>query len=197
MSNKLNDIVDNVHDYGINVSTKTTWVDGEIDAAQSARLSRNLSILDTNQNNKPITIILSSEGGCVKEGFRMYDRIKKCTNYVRIVVEGSAESMACVILQAADERVMDENSYLMVHTGVEAFAEDHPENVARWKKKSDADGKRFEDILLSKIKEKKNRFSKNKLKELLKFDTILTPQESINLGLVDRIGVKDSDGTST
>jgi ATP-dependent Clp protease protease subunit len=187
MSNKLNDIVELAHDYHINLSTKTTWITGEIDEEQADRLSKNLSILDSNQNNKPITIILDSSGGEVNQGLRMYNLICNCTNVVRIIVEGKAESMASIILQAGDERIMFADSHLMLHIGTEAFAEDHPENVKRWKAKAEIDTKRTEDIYLSRIKEKKKKFTRNQLKEMLNFDTILSPKEAMELGLVDRI----------
>jgi len=187
MSNKLSDIVSVVHEYKIDLSKKQTWIEGEIDEVQADRLSKNLSILDSNQSNKPITIILSSDGGDVNQGLRMYNLIRNCKNYVRIIVEGKAESMASIILQAADERVMLEDSHLMIHIGVEGFAVDHPDNVERWKKKAEEDNKRTEDIYLKRIKQKKKRFTRNELKELLRFDTILSPKQAIELGLADRI----------
>ena len=191
MSSNLNDIIDIIHDHGIDPSNKKTWIEGDIDEAQADRLSRNLTILDANQNSKPITIVLNSEGGDVTQGLRMYNLIRNCKNYVRIIVEGCAESMASIILQAGDERVFLEDAHIMVHIGVESFAEDHPENVKRRKAKADADGKRMEDIYLARIKQKKKRFSRNDLKELIKFDTILSAQQAIDLGLADRIEKND------
>jgi ATP-dependent protease ClpP protease subunit len=193
MSNKLKDRVEMVHNYGVDLSTKTTWIEGEIDVDQAEMLSKNLSILDSNLNGKAITIILNSEGGCVTQGLRMYNLIKRCKNYVRILVEGHAESIATIILQAADERVMLHDAHLMVHIGAESHVEDHPENIKRWQKKNDEDGKRMEDIYLGKIKEKKKRFTRNQLKELLKFDTILKAKEAIDYGLIDRIEDEKSE----
>lgn len=187
MSSKLHDIVHDVHEYGIDVSNKKTWIEGDIDEKQADKLSKNLAILDANQSSKPITIILNSSGGDVTEGLRMYNIIRNCNNYVRIIVEGKAESMATIVLQAADERVLLEDAHLMVHIGVEGFAVDHPENVKRWKDKAEADCKRTEDIYLKKIKQKKKRYTRNDLKQLLNFDTILSAKEAIELGLADRI----------
>ena len=187
MSNKLNDIISNIHEYKIDVSNKKTWIEGDIDEEQADRLSKNLTILDANQNSKPITIVLNSSGGEVNQGLRIYNLIRNCKNYVRVVVEGKAESMASIILQAADERVLLEDAHLMIHIGIEGFAEDHPENVKRWKAKAEADCKRTEDIYLDKIKQKKKRFTRNQLKEMLNFDTILSPKDAIELGLADRI----------
>lgn len=193
MSSKLNDQVQNLHDYGINLSTKTTWIEGEIDKDAANRLSKNLAMLDAIQNGKTITIRMSSEGGCVTQGLRMYNLIKRCKSYVRIIVEGCAESMATIILQAADERVILPDAHLMVHIGSESYPEDHPENIERWKEKSLQDEKRCQDIYLGKIKEKKKRFTRNQLKELLRFDTIMTAKEAIDYGLIDRIEDEKSD----
>ena len=42
-------------------------------------------------------------------------------------------------------------------------------------------------IYLKKIKEKKQRFSKNRLTKLIEHDKILTPDEAVSLGLADKI----------
>ena len=45
----------------------------------------------------------------------------------------------------------------------------------------------IEDIYLKKIREKHPKYTRAKIRNLLNFDTILTAQETVDLGLADRI----------
>lgn len=192
MSSKLNDIVSNLHDHKIDLSSKKTWIEGEIDEEVASTFSKNISLLDANTNGKPITIVLDSCGGDVTEGLRIYNLILNCNNFVRVIVEGKAESMASIILQAADERVMLEDAHMVIHMGEDGFDSQHPVNARRWVKKADEDNKRIEDIYLKKIKEKKPKYTRNNLKELMLFDRILSPKEAVEMGLADKV-LKDDE----
>jgi ATP-dependent protease ClpP protease subunit len=185
MNDKLKDAADQFHDKDLHIPTKTMLLEGDVDEDMYKKATKNLHILDQIDNNKPITIKMNSSGGEVIQGLAIYDLIKTCKNYVRIIVEGPCESMATVILQAADERVMLQNSHLMLHFGSHEYPSDHPMNIERWKAKVDHDEKVCQDIYLKKIKEKKKRFTKKDLQNLLTFDTILTSKEAITLGLAD------------
>lgn len=155
---------------------------GDVDIDMFENTAKNLLILDTSEG--PITIYLNSPGGCLTQSMALYDIIRNCRNYVRIIVVGQACSGASIILQAADERLMCENSYVMIHAGEER-TEGHPEIKKRWDAKCLKDNKWMEDLYLTKIKVKKPKFSRVKLVEMLNFDTILDATETINLGLAD------------
>lgn len=188
MSEKLRDSTDLFHDTDIHLPTKTMLMSGDVDKDMYDKATRNLHILDLMcKDSKPITIKLNSGGGEVVYGLAIYDLIRSCTNTVRIVVEGSCESMASIILQAGDERVITANSCLMLHFGTQAISEDHVYNVNRWKKKQDRDEAICQDIYLKRIKEKKKRFTKKDLENLLLFDTILSATQAIEYGLIDSI----------
>lgn len=187
MSEKIREAADQFHDKDLHIPTKTMLLEGDVDEDMYKKATKNLHVLDVIDNGKPITIKLNSGGGEVIQGLAIYDLIRACKSYVRIIVEGPCESMATVILQAADERVMLENSHLMLHFGSHEYPSDHPENIERWKKKVEHDEQVCQNIYLKKIKEKKKRFTKKDLQNLLTFDTILTAKESISLGLADVI----------
>jgi ATP-dependent protease ClpP protease subunit len=93
--------------------------------------------------------------------------------------------MATIILQAADERVIHKNARMLLHIGSEEYSEDHVENIKRWRDWSDKDEEKTRQIYLKRIKEKKPRFTKKKLSDLLTFDTILSSKECVDFGLVD------------
>lgn len=199
MSKRINrDDVDRFHDYDLYLPTRTIILrsenngeDGEsgVDSDMAQRAIKNLHILDSMSPNgdQPIYIIMNSPGGDGLHGMSMYDAISSCKNHITITITGYGMSIAAWILQAADHRIMAKHSRLMIHTGYVGLSENHPEINKRWMKQFDIDEEEFENILLEKIKIKKPNFTKNKMKEMLRFDTIFTPEQALELNLIDEI----------
>jgi ATP-dependent Clp protease protease subunit len=180
-----NDIIELLHEKGIYLPNRSVVIFGDIDEDMFKRVWSNLHHLDS--SSKPINIFINTGGGCVTQGFAIYDAIKGCKNLVRAMVYGECSSMGSIILQAADERLMSPNSSIMIHKGTEEYHEDHALNVERWIEHNKKLEERCNNIYLEKIKEKKNKFGIKSLEKLLPFDTILSPKEAIELGLADRI----------
>jgi ATP-dependent protease ClpP protease subunit len=184
MSEKLKDSLSQFHDNGVYSPTRTLKLYGEIDLESQESFVTNFHALD--QTTGIITILLSSEGGCVGAGLAIYDEIRASKNLVRIICQGEVASMATVILQAGDERIMRPNSYLMIHMGEQATS-GHPISKKEWDRHTEIQDNICNMIYLKKIKEKKQRFSKNRLTKLIEHDKILTPDEAVSLGLADKI----------
>jgi len=157
-----------------------------VDYLMAERAIKGLHILDTGAADQPIIIIMNNIGGDVVHGMAIYDAIKHCRNHITIKVYGHAMSMGSIILQAADERLISENSVMMLHYGINAVS-GHVKDVERqveWGKKMDLWNER---MFLEKIKQVKPKFTAEKVKELLQFDRYLNAQEALELGLVDGI----------
>ena len=184
MSEKLKDSLTQFHDNGMYVPTRTIKLYGEIDEDSQEQFITNFHALD--QTTGTITIFLSSEGGSVESGFAIYDEIRNSKNLVRIICQGGVSSMATVILQSGDERIMRPNSYLMLHIG-EHETSGHPKAKEEWDKHQKRQEEKTIQIYLKKIKEKKQRFSKNRLTKMIEHDKIFSPDEAVNLGLADKI----------
>jgi len=184
------------HDYDVHIPTRTIYIgsvgfDGYdetgVDNFMAERTIKALHILDnTTDSDKPISIIMNNPGGDWYHGMAIYDAIKTCQNHVTITCYGYCMSMGSVILQAADERVMAPSSRLMIHYGSNGFG-GHSITFDKHAEENKKINKEMEDIYLEKIKEKKPRYNRKKLSELLNFDTFLNPEESIELGLCDKI----------
>lgn len=186
MSDKLKDYIDQFHDKGVFLPTKTIMLTGEVDQCMYESALASIHALDSTHGD--ITIKLMSEGGDIGVARGIYDAIIGCKNYVRIICYGEVASAATIILQAADKRVMTESSRLMVHAGKESIPLDHPRNVERLYTQYRDDEKWIEDIYLKRIKEKKPKFTRQKLKDLLVWDKYLKPKEALELGLIDSVG---------
>lgn len=181
------DFVDQFLAYGIYIPTRTIELMTEIDGEAATRTIKNLHILSSISQEKEITILLNSIGGTQDDGLAIFDAIRECQCPVTIKGSGSIMSTAAWIMQAADIRIMTKNSRMMLHTGQLDLGEGHPEYYKRWVIQFQKDEEIFEDILLEKIRVKKPKFTKKQVKEMLKFDTILTPEEALNYNLIDEV----------
>lgn len=193
MAKFTRDDVDKFFDYGIDLAHRTIFMgsvtieegeDSGVDAHMAERVIKALHILD--QKNEPITIIMNNPGGDYYHGMAIYDAIKACQSEVTIKVFGMAMSMGAFILQAADHRLMAPNSRFMIHYGYDSL-NGHSKNVEKWAEESKKLSALGEDILLEKIQEKHPTFKREQLKAMLDPDTILSAQETVNLGLADDI----------
>lgn len=67
---------------------------------------------------RPIQIVFNSPGGGVMDGLALYDYIHEIRSQgtrVDTVVLGFAASMAAVLLQAGEERIVGRHAYTMIH----------------------------------------------------------------------------------
>ena len=186
MSDKLKDHIELFGSNHIFIPTKTLKLTGDVDDDMYDIAVVGLHSLDSMTG--PITIKLKSQGGDVDVARAIYDLVRGCKNEVRIQCYGEVASSASIILQAGDIRCMSPNSKIMIHVGSEGIPMDHPRNVEKVFEQHRIDEKWIEDIYLSRIKEKKKRFTRNNLKDIMIWDKFLTPKEALDLGLIDQVG---------
>lgn len=181
----LSDEITILQTYGIYPSTRSLFLIGDIEEELAEKFLKNMMALSDKVDT--ITVHIMSNGGDVSAGRAIYDAIVDCTSHVTIVVHGYACSAASFILQAADHRILMPSAYLMVHVGSEGHEENHPRNIEVWhnfyRKLEDW----MEEVYLDKIREKKPRFTRKKVKDLLVWDRIIYGNEALDLGLVDEV----------
>lgn len=160
----------------------------ESEGERTAKFIKALIILDNlaKTGDNPINIILNHIGGSVSDGMAIYDAIKAAVNPVFIKVMGSAESMGAIILQAADERAMSPHSVLMIHHG-QTGGEGHKKTVESLIDFGKEYDKKLDKILLTRIKQKKPKFTKKQLDDMLNFDRYFTAEQALEYGLIDVI----------
>lgn len=196
MAKRVNrDDVDKFHDYSIYIPTRTIYMGSEdfsIDLGESGtdglmaeRVIKNLAILES-MSKEPITILMNNIGGDEYHGFATYDAIRACQSPVTIQVMGHAMSMGSIILQAADERIMAPTSRQMIHYGTWGI-NDHAKTSRKWSDEGVKIDEWMENMYIAKIKEKHPDFTLKKLQKMLNFDTFLTAEESVKLGLADKV----------
>lgn len=181
-------------EYDFNLKTRTLYIgstssDSDVyEVTRTEKVIKALHILENTapDGDKPINIILNHNGGDVYEALAIYDAIKNCKNTVNITVYGKAMSSGAIVLQAGDRRIMMPNSTLMVHYGYSA-AEDHSKTVEKTINENARLDRLAEDLFLDRIKEKNPKYTKGKIKKLLTFDSYITAEDALSLGLIDEI----------
>lgn len=136
--------------------------------------------------NKPITIHMNNIGGDWYHGMAIYDAIKTSMSYVTVVVWGSAMSMGSIILQAADLRLMTPNSVSMIHDGTESI-HGSCKMVEKWIEESKKNRINMYEIYLEKMIKKDPSMTIRKIEKLCSYDKIYSAQETVDVGLADKI----------
>jgi len=190
------DDIDRFFDYDIHLPTKTLYLGsanysdehGETgtDHLMAEMAIKGLHLLDKTKPDSPLTIVMNNPGGDEYHGLAIYDAIKMCTSEVHIKVLGHAMSMGSIILQAADWRIMTENSRMMLHYGTWGH-NDHTLNVYKWAEEGKKFDKWMEDLYLEKIHQKKPTYTRKKLQTEISFDKFLTAAEAVDMGLADEV----------
>lgn len=151
-----------------------------IDAVAAENLIKGLKILESHGAG-PITVYLNTNGGCVNQGFAIYDAIKASPCEVTICGTGQVMSMGVIILQAADHRVLMPNADVMIHDG-DNHISGTARNSERWSDHYKGLRRKFYNIL----SEKSGRPQAFWQQKML-LDTILSAEQAVMFGLADEI----------
>lgn len=133
----------------------------------------------------PIEVIFYSPGGSVPAGLALWDflqEIRASGHYLTTTIQGIAASMAGILSQAGDKRVMGKESWLMIHEvsfGAQGKIGD-VEDTVDWVNKVQ---KRVLDIFAS-----RSNLTVRKLKAMWdRKNAWLSSEEALAAGLVDEV----------
>jgi ATP-dependent protease ClpP protease subunit len=135
---------------------------------------------------KPVEIMITSGGGDAWHGMALFDQILALRAqglHVTITVRGTAASMAAILLQAADERIMGPSSFLLVHKASIVIG-GTLDQIADTKVWLDITQSRVTDIFVErtgKTRRQVNGWFERK-------DSSFSPEAALEAGLIDRIG---------
>jgi ATP-dependent protease ClpP protease subunit len=142
---------------------------------------------------KNITLRINSPGGSVDEGIGIYNAIKDHPAKVTGYVEAAAHSIASVILQAADKRVMAPHSRMMIHRAMAGGAgftigyDDDFDELARQAGQVAAQLRETSDNIASIYSERSGKDSAYWLGKM-KAETRFTDKAAVDEGLADEVG---------
>lgn len=142
-------------------------------------------------SNDPITVRLTSPGGEVTAGITLYESLRSIADdgiRVRVVVLGQAASMAAVLLQAGDERIIGPYSTFMFH---QASLRMPSEFMELGRAAENVESVTEQQNVLAEILAEKSVLTKNEiLRKIKKGDWTLKADQAVKFGLADRIGRK-------
>lgn len=146
-----------------------------------------LGIFSRRRPGSDITMYLTSRGGSTFAGFALYDFISELRekgHKVTIHVLGYAMSMAVTLLQAADERVLSRNGWLLIHeVSVSELGQMTTAELADNVRQSKSIQKRMFDL----VAQRSNMTSAAIQRKANKNDWLMTPEEALKHGFIDRI----------
>lgn len=133
-----------------------------------------------------ITMYLTSNGGQGMAGFALFDYIRELRakgHTVTIHALGYAMSMAVTLLQAADERVLSKNGFILIHEasfdpGHGSYS-DHADQVKRTEMLQDKVFAALAERSTLSVAQIKRKATKNEWQ--------LDAEEALRVGLIDRI----------
>ena len=115
---------------------------------------------------------------------------KKCKEIVAYV-DGFAYSIASIILQAADRRVMGLGTSLLIHNMWLAVA-GNAEDLRKAADDLDVLMESNRQIYMEKV-----NITEDELIEMLNAETYLTPQQAVEMGFADEVNSKTDAGEGT
>ena len=163
------------------ISPKTIRIDGVI-GSSDGEISAVMIREQLPENGiDPIAVKIHSEGGSVFEGFAIHDAFAAYQGPKSLSIESSAFSIASFIACAFDDVEISSNGYMMLHNPY-AQVEGDDEDFAR---QSEMLGK-LKTSMVAAYAQRSGK-SEDEIKAILKNETYLNAEQSVEMGLAKRI----------
>jgi ATP-dependent protease ClpP protease subunit len=131
----------------------------------------------------PLDVHINSSGGAVGDGIAIANAVRAHPGRKRTIVDGMAASIASIIMQAGDERIVEPGSMVMIHdasTAAAGTASDFEKMAADLNKHSDNLAKQYAD---------RAGGTPEQWRSTMKAETWFSADEAVAAGLADRVGV--------
>jgi ATP-dependent Clp endopeptidase proteolytic subunit ClpP len=172
--------------HGVYPPSRTIMLTGEVDEDMARRTIMAMHLFD--EVGERIRVIINSGGGSVCNGLAIYDALKAAKGEVVTIATGRVDSMAGIIFQAGDQRLMTPNSRLMIHSSLSSHSLDYIQFQEREVVEARKQKMRFGKIMATKLGLTPEEFwglYENTV-------TYYSPQQCVELGLAD--GITGEDG---
>jgi ATP-dependent Clp protease protease subunit len=138
-----------------------------------------------NQNHKPIHLVISTYGGSVDEMFSLYDTIKFLPCPVHTIALGKVMSAGVLLLASGvkGKRMIGRSARIMIHPISGGLIGNVFEAMNEMK-----EFERLQELMVSALTSETN-LKKDDIDKLMKagHDFFLTPEQAVEMGIVDRI----------
>lgn len=128
-----------------------------------------------------VNLTLVSGGGSESSGWAIYDAIRLAKNPVKITAYGLCQSMAALILQAADSRVLAPECRFMIHNGSVGM-EATVGQVRALSKEIEYLTQKYYKTLSA-----RSGLSVEKIQDMCDKETFLSADQAVKLGFADKV----------
>lgn len=130
----------------------------------------------------PLDVHINSGGGSVADGIAIANAVRSHQGRKRTIVDGMAASIASIIMQAGDERVVEPGAMVMIHDAATVAA-----GTAADFEKMAADLNKHSDNLAQQYADRAGG-SPEQWRSVMKAETWYSAEEAVAAGLADRVG---------
>ena len=169
-------------EYKIDLIGNSLYFTGHINPSSAHEFTIKLQQLEDfiqGKEDKQVNLYLSSEGGDIPSGFRMYETLKFFEGYVICYPEGHVASSAVTVMCGCSKIISSPLTTFLIHqlSGYLEGSYQTTKAILGWY-----------NILQSNIVDIYDKRTKSKVTEdMLKEETYLTAKQALELGLVDEI----------
>lgn len=164
--------------YQVNTVNNNLYFIGEINIQSVNDLLQQLHKLEANKNNTSANLYITSDGGCTRQGLKLFDILQNTELELTIYAIGFISSAATVSLFTKHKTIMYTNSILAFH---ELF---NSQNQRYSNAKASLS---LCDILMDKIISIYSNKNSDLNKEWLIIDKYLTAEEALEMKIVDEV----------
>lgn len=98
------------------LSNRKIFIEGIINSETACEFLRQIMFLISEDAEKPVDVLVNSQGGEINAGFLIYDTIQSCKTPIRLFCVGQAYSMAAIIVACGKHgRYILPHSELLLH----------------------------------------------------------------------------------
>lgn len=180
----VSDLVDPV-DLGLDVQNRRVYLYGGLGFKAAKRLDMALAILRgcVPTEASAVEVCINSEGGKESAGFAIYDSLRACPYRVVTIGTGAAMSMAALVLQAGDVRLLTPSTRFMFHSGTSAGRDEMSQvDFIAAAKEMEAVTRMYVKLLSA-----RSKFSEDEVWDMCQRDTYMSAYEAGAAGFADRV----------
>lgn len=175
-------IIDTLFNQGLNIEQRVITIEGEIETGYFSFLDAALSTLELLDEEAPITLRISTPGGSVYDGNAIIARMEMSPCDIITEGFGHVMSMGTAILAAGDTRRISRHAVFMYHCSSYGVADKHSQ-VKQFVKQAEK-----EEVRAAKFMAERSKKPWAWWKKLgSDTDAYLTPEELLEIGIVDEI----------
>ncbi len=169
------------------------FLNGPVEDGMASLVCAQLLFLESENPNKDIFMYINSPGGVVTSGMAIYDTMQYIRPDVATVCMGQAASMGSLLLTAgaAGKRFSLPHARIMTHQPSGGFQGQATDIEIHAKEIINLRGR------LNKIYEKHSGKTIKQIEKIMERDTFMSPEEAMEMGLIDEVVSQRSDATET